>query len=374
MCTAVDFMGLPLKNPVIVAAGPWSRDAASIQKAIDAGAAAVVTETITLEKSQLLRPRIYRQEGRLLNTTLYSTLSFEQLERELSQVRKGDSFLICNIRGGTPSELAYTATAVERFGADALELCCFTPIGTKMENLAIHPDEIYEMIRQVTQKVSVPVMVRLPHHAASSREFVQAVERAGAKAVSAIETLSGLIGGGRRARPLPDAHDRWVFRPAYPSGLAGGDRHAQPAGGLPDRIDGRGGGRAQRAGIPHAGSFGGPAGLGGPAGRIWADHPDGGGSGGVDAGAPVWLGVEELRGIALDSLSPFEEILTRRLHASLDSPCGQSCGEGGCPCVTACLDGAVVREGDRVRVVRERCSGCGLCVSLCPGGHFSLRK
>ena len=73
MCTAVDFMGLPLKNPVIVAAGPWSRDAASIQKAIDAGAAAVVTETITLEKSQLLRPRIYRQEGRLLNTTLYST-------------------------------------------------------------------------------------------------------------------------------------------------------------------------------------------------------------------------------------------------------------------------------------------------------------
>lgn len=84
--------------------------------------------------------------------------------------------------------------------------------------------------------------------------------------------------------------------------------------------------------------------------------------------------VEELRGIALDSLSPFEEILTRRLHASLDSPCGQSCGEVGCPCVTACLDGAVVREGDRVRVVRERCSGCGLCVSLCPGGHFSLRK
>ena len=119
MCTAVDFMGLPLKNPVIVAAGPWSRSAAAIQRSIDAGAAAVVTETITLEKSQLLRPRIYRQEGRLLNTTLYSTLSFEQLERELSQVRKGDSFLICNIRGGTPSELAYTATAVDRFGADA---------------------------------------------------------------------------------------------------------------------------------------------------------------------------------------------------------------------------------------------------------------
>lgn len=58
--------------------------------------------------------------------------------------------------------------------------------------------------------------------------------------------------------------------------------------------------------------------------------------------------VEELRGIALDSLSPFEEILTRRLHTSLDSPCGQSCGEGGCPCVTACLDGRG-RPGGRPR-------------------------
>ncbi len=92
MCTAVDFMGLPLKNPVIVAAGPWSRDAASIQKAIDAGAAAVVTETITLEKSQLLRPRIYRQEGRLLNTTLYSTLSSSSWSGSFRRSGRGTAF------------------------------------------------------------------------------------------------------------------------------------------------------------------------------------------------------------------------------------------------------------------------------------------
>lgn len=40
---SVNFMGLPLKNPIIAAAGPWCRDAAAMQKAIDAGAAAVVT-------------------------------------------------------------------------------------------------------------------------------------------------------------------------------------------------------------------------------------------------------------------------------------------------------------------------------------------
>lgn len=262
---------------------------------------------------------------------------------------------------------------MERFGADALELCCFTPIGTKMENLAIHPDEIYEMIRQVTQKVSVPVMVRLPHHAASSREFVQAVERAGAKAVSAIETLSGLIGvdveRGRSRTPTIGGYSGPHIRPvslaatAMLSQLA--DCQIASMGGVEDALS------ALEflmlgASVVQLGS----AVLLGGYGRITRTVED----------LEAWMrahrygSVEELRGIALDSLSPFEEILTRRLHASLDSPCGQSCGEGGCPCVTACLDGAVVREGDRVRVVRERCSGCGLCVSLCPGGHFSLRK
>ena len=48
---ATEFAGLPLKNPIVVAAGPWSRNGAAIQKSIDAGAAVVVTETITLEEA-----------------------------------------------------------------------------------------------------------------------------------------------------------------------------------------------------------------------------------------------------------------------------------------------------------------------------------
>ena len=57
MAKPVPYMGLPLKNPVIAAAGPWSCDHAAIQRAIDAGAGAVVTETITLEGSGIIYPR-----------------------------------------------------------------------------------------------------------------------------------------------------------------------------------------------------------------------------------------------------------------------------------------------------------------------------
>ena len=112
MSFPVRFMGLSLKNPILVASGPWSRDGASIQRSIDAGAAAVCTETITLEAHERICPRIFVEDDRLLNTTLYSNLLIEQWESELETVKKGDSKLICSIWGSSASELAYLASRV----------------------------------------------------------------------------------------------------------------------------------------------------------------------------------------------------------------------------------------------------------------------
>ena len=41
-----DFLGMKLKNPIIVAAGPWNRDGKALRKSIASGAGAVVTESI----------------------------------------------------------------------------------------------------------------------------------------------------------------------------------------------------------------------------------------------------------------------------------------------------------------------------------------
>ena len=41
-----NFLGLELKNPVIIAAGPWNRDGAALKASLAAGAGAVVTESI----------------------------------------------------------------------------------------------------------------------------------------------------------------------------------------------------------------------------------------------------------------------------------------------------------------------------------------
>ena len=72
MSLAVEYAGLKLKNPIVVAAGPWSRNGAALQRSIDAGAAAVVTSTITLEAVQSPSPHLFlgRQENQQFNTML----------------------------------------------------------------------------------------------------------------------------------------------------------------------------------------------------------------------------------------------------------------------------------------------------------------
>ena len=194
MSFGTDYMGLSLKNPIIVAAGPWSRDGASIQRSIDAGASAVITETITLEANQNPSPRLYLSPtGQLFNTTLFSGIHLEQWEQEFEGLHRGDCKLIASIWGNTPSELAYLAGKVERMGADAIEVSISAPLGTRLEAGTV-PREIYDYLSAVTSTVDIPVSVKLSYEASNFSGFTSSLERAGVAGVSAIDALKGLMG------------------------------------------------------------------------------------------------------------------------------------------------------------------------------------
>lgn len=187
-------MGFELKNPVIVAAGPWSQDGASIQQSIDAGAAAVITETITMDSGVNHRPRIYRSQENVFNLALYAKLTLEQWQREVSLIDRKGAILIASIWGSTPSETAYIAKKVEHYGFDAIELSISAPLGLKSDKLTNDAQAIEEYVRTVAHAVKIPVMVKLSYATSLNRQAVKAIEAAGAKAISAIDTLKGLKG------------------------------------------------------------------------------------------------------------------------------------------------------------------------------------
>ena len=83
---SVQFLGLKLKNPLIIAAGPLTRNGAAMKKAVEAGVGAVVTETIANEASRNVRPRLVKRGGGLQNIRLYSEYSLEEWAREMKLI------------------------------------------------------------------------------------------------------------------------------------------------------------------------------------------------------------------------------------------------------------------------------------------------
>lgn len=79
---STDFLGMKLKNPIIVAAGPWNRDGKALHRSIASGAGAVVTESIVSDTVLDVRPRIACDEMGVQNIRLYSDIQIEGWENE----------------------------------------------------------------------------------------------------------------------------------------------------------------------------------------------------------------------------------------------------------------------------------------------------
>lgn len=370
MSQAIDLMGISLKNPVITAAGPWARDGQSIQRCIDAGAGAVITETITLEAKQRVSPRVFVDGYRMFNTMLYSDLHLEQWENELEKVKKRDSKLICSIWGSSASEIAYLAAKVERMGADAIEISISAPIGSRNESICNHSSDIHAFVRSAVEAVSIPVMVKLSYEAAVSPAFLQAIERAGAKAVSAIDAVKGLRGvdiESRKAEML--TYGGYTGRNIRPISLA---TTAQLRQYTQMQICSVGGIKTAE----HALEF---IMLGATAVQLaTAIQEDGYGEiTRMIRDLDAWISghgytdISQVRGAALPSLMPFEDIKPQRRKAVIT----QRCNIETTPCnicINGCLYDAITRNEGCIEIHAESCEGCGLCSSGCPRGIISL--
>jgi len=361
----VDYMGLKLKNPVIAASGPWCRGADGLQKAIDAGVGAVVTETISLNPSREITPRVYERGGGVLNTTLYSPLSLEQWTEELNRVEKRDSRIIGNIRGTTPSEFAYIASRLERQDVDAIELSPFTPTGAHLNQVDEGMDALLEVLEAVADAVSIPISVRLPPHFAVRRDYIRALEKGGVKALSAVESPLALWG--------VDLQSRKSVVPTF-GGYTG--EHIRPItfGAVATLAQMTGCSIAAMGGISRAENVLEVIMLGASAAQVGSailfhgyKHLSE-----MIRGIEKWLSengttCDQIRGAALSSLATYEDVpkRERKIFVRFDAVYSQ---ETANMLVRSCLTEAIqLRKTGGIKLDQARCNGCGLCLSLAPG-------
>ncbi|PVX24782.1 MAG: dihydroorotate dehydrogenase [Candidatus Bathyarchaeum sp.] len=201
---ATQIAGLKLANPTMLAAGILGYTGLSMKSVIEAGAGAVITKTMGLEpRSGYLNPTVVQTDCGLLNAMGLPNPGISHFKEEIKQLKAIKAPTILSIYGVSAEEFAQVAETAVKIGADAIELNVSCPHVKKAgAEIGCDPLLLETIVKEVKNRVNVPVIVKLTPNVANIAEIAKAAENAGADAITAINTLKAMAIETETGRPI----------------------------------------------------------------------------------------------------------------------------------------------------------------------------
>ena len=193
---AVEIGSLKIKNPVMTASGTFGYGEEYADYVDLSRLGAIVVKGLSL-KPRLGNPppRIMETAGGMLNAVGLQNIGVDVFIKEkLPFLQKYDVVVIANIYGESYSEYQKVAGKLSSVaGVHALEVNVSCPNVNK-GGLIFGSDSkaAAEVTRRVKGETNLPVIVKLTPNVTDIATIAQAVEKAGADAVSLINTLAGM--------------------------------------------------------------------------------------------------------------------------------------------------------------------------------------
>ena len=196
---------LRLANPVIAASGTWGYgdeygDIVDVQKL----GAIICKGTTLLPGDGNPQPRIVEVTGGVLNSVGLQNIGVEALIAEKApQWATWKVPVLVNIAGNTIDEYAKLAARLEGVaGVSGIEVNISCPNVSKGGmHFGTDPSAASEITSAVKGATTLPVIVKLSPNVTDIAAIAQAVEKAGADAVSLINTVGGMAIDLKRRRP-----------------------------------------------------------------------------------------------------------------------------------------------------------------------------
>jgi NADPH-dependent glutamate synthase beta subunit-like oxidoreductase/dihydroorotate dehydrogenase len=173
-----ELCGVKMQSPFILSSGPLSYAAEGMIEAHEAGAGAVVTKTIRLNKAINPTPHIgLVNEDSLINCEKWADSEAELwFKREIPMTKAAGAVVIASVGHTLPEAEALVKPAQEA-GADLIELVSYTE------------DTLLPMLQATKARVTIPVICKLsgnwPDPAGTAKKCLDL----GADAISAIDSL-----------------------------------------------------------------------------------------------------------------------------------------------------------------------------------------
>lgn len=188
------YMGLTLTSPLVASASPLARDLDNILRMEDAGAAAVVLnslyeEEITLERQALLHHLEYGTESfpEALSYFPEPEVFYARTDAYLEHIRKAREQasipIIASLNGSTLGGWTSFAQRMEQAGASAIELNIYN-IPTNVDMAGTQVDQLtLDIVTAVESVVNIPVAVKLSPYFSNLANMAKQLDKYGADAL-----------------------------------------------------------------------------------------------------------------------------------------------------------------------------------------------
>ena len=203
---SLDFAGVRLRNPVLLASGTCNYGQELLPLTDFARLGGLITKTITPQPRGGNPPqRIVETPAGLLNSIGLQNPGLAAFAEEQWPLLAGlDAPVVVNIAGFAVEEFGQMAARLEALeGIAALEVNISCPnVEAGGDNFATRPQTAATAIAAVRAHTQRPVIAKLTPNVADIAEIARAVVDAGADAVSLINTLVGMAIDVERRRPV----------------------------------------------------------------------------------------------------------------------------------------------------------------------------
>jgi dihydroorotate dehydrogenase (fumarate) len=188
---STSYLGLKLKNPLVASSSPMCQDVGNVRRIEDAGAAAIVLQSLFEEQIDIDNDELDRFMTESSDVSAEATSSFPDL---MYRVMGPDAYLmhiakckqavkipvIASLNGTTKGGWLGYAKEMQQAGADALELNIY--------HIAVDPDvsatqveqQYVELVQAVKEQVTIPVAVKLGPYFSSMANMAKKLDAAGA--------------------------------------------------------------------------------------------------------------------------------------------------------------------------------------------------
>ncbi len=190
MDLSVNYMGLKLKHPLMVGASPLVEDLDKVKKLEDAGASAVVMNSLFEEQILAEEDAKFRHEQDAVVSAEAASyfpdvddflMSLDKYLNQIAQIKKSTSLpVIASLNGVSVGGWTKYAKLSQEAGADALELNVYylptspAETGREVENRTL------EILKSIKDSVSIPVSVKLSPFISALPNYAHLLAEAGA--------------------------------------------------------------------------------------------------------------------------------------------------------------------------------------------------